>query len=355
MTDSSESDPTGSVSGAGSATVVITNYNYRTYVLDAVRSAQDQTMPCQIIVVDDGSTDGSVRVLENYVAEHPDVQLIAKENGGQASAMNAGWTSATGAVVFFLDGDDRLEPEAAERVTARLAEDPDAVRCQFRLAWIDGDGTPIDGEFPEPERRLPAGDLRSAMTNNPDDIAWQPTSGNAFTAAGLKRFMPIPETGYRISADHYLSNISPLYGPVLAIEEPLGAYRVHGANADHRAAFDIERIRSILVRTYETRQHLVTHGRSLDIGGMPKSADGFRSLTTAGLRLISFRYQGPGGGLHPFHEDTRGELIRRGVGAALRRREFALPKRVAAVAWILALAVVPRKLVPTIATRALTR
>ena len=337
------------------ATVVVTNYNYDQYVIEAVQSARDQTVDCQVIVVDDGSTDRSLELLEDFVAAYPDVQLLAKENGGQASAMNVGWEAAVGPVVFFLDGDDLLEPDAVERVVGQLATDPSAVRCQFRLRWIDAQGGPLEGQFPEADRQLPAGDFRQAMTVNPDDIAWQPTSGNAFTAAGLNQFMPIPEAGYRISADHYLSNISPLYGPVLAVEAPLGAYRVHGANADHRSDFDTERLRSILIRTAETRQHVIDHGRALNISDMPRSVDGFRSLTTAGLRLISYRRGRSGDGQHPFAADTKLGLVRRGVGAAFGRQDFSLAKRLAATAWVLAVAAAPAKLVPALAARGLTR
>ncbi len=338
------------------ASIVITNHNYSRYIIAAVESALAQSMPTQVIVVDDGSTDGSVALLEAFAAANPEVRLIAKANGGQASALNAGWAAADAPVVFFLDGDDRLDSDAVAEVRYRLGGDAEAVRCQFRLRWIDEWGGAIDGEFPEPERLLPAGDLRVAMTANPDDIAWQPTSGNAFTTDLLRKIMPIPETGYRISADHYLSNISPLYGTVVAIEETLGDYRVHGDNADHRAGFDLDRIRSILVRTYETRQHLVSHGKALDLAGMPDSADGFRSLTTAGLRLISFRCDGvEASGRHPFHEDTLGSLLRRGVRAALTRADFSAARKAAGVAWIVALAAAPRRFVPAIAARALTR
>lgn len=346
------------------ATIVITNYNYEHFVTDAVKSAFGQTVACQVVVVDDGSTDGSQSVLATVVEQHPDLQVITTSNGGQAAAMNVGWAAATADVVLFLDGDDRLHPEAVEAVELVLLHEPTAVRCQFRLQWIDGDGVAIEGGFPEADRLLPSGDLQQCMTVNPDDLGWQPTSGNAFTAGVLKQIMPIPEAGYRISADHYLSNISPLYGPVLGIERNLGDYRVHGKNQDHRAEFDLGRIRSILARTDETRRHLIDHGQRLDLAAMPTSPDDFVSLTTAGMRLISFRL-GEGSATpngtdstvvsHPFPADRRGDLVRVGLRAAMARRDFSPQRRAIAAAWICALAVAPRSTIPRIAEQALTR
>lgn len=345
------------MSGPAVAAIVVTNHNYEAYVAEAVNSALAQTVRCDVIVVDDGSTDNSVQVLTELAAAHPGLRVVLKENGGQGSAINAGWAEVTAPVVLFLDGDDRLGPTAVEQTVAALAADDHAVRCQHRLSWIDGNGHPVNGQFPEPGRRLPAGDLLPALTSNPDDIPWQPTSGNAFTAEVLARLLPMPEPGYRISADHYLSNLSALYGTVVAVEQTLGDYRVHGDNADHRGRFDLERVRSILRRTEETREHLIAHGERLGLAAMPERTDGFRSVTTAGLRLVSYRFGSRGGsaGDHPFPTDRLVPLVRQGVEAAITRPDFSVTRKLGAVAWFAAVAVAPRRLIPAIAGRALQR
>ncbi|MGI9598433.1 MAG: hypothetical protein ACR2QK_19870, partial [Acidimicrobiales bacterium] len=271
-----------------------------------------------------------------------------------------GWTGVTSSIVLFLDGDDMLDPEAMARVVEALADEPKAGRCQFRLRLVDGEGAAIAGGFPEPGRPLPAGDLRDRMASNPDDIAWQPTSGNAFRSTVLRRLLPMPEEPYRISADHYLSNLSALHGRVAAIETELGSYRIHGDNADHRSGFDLGRARDILVRTDETHRLLLDHGTRVG-SAMPDSVDGFTSLTTAGLRLASFRISGRAEAraavdrAHPYPEDRRWSLTRKGLTAARGRTDFSPPRRVAAGAWIALLAVAPRRLVPKIAASALTR
>ncbi|MEM7321500.1 MAG: glycosyltransferase family 2 protein [Actinomycetota bacterium] len=338
------------------ASIVVTNYNYERFLADAVTSAVEQTIPCQVVVVDDGSTDGSAAVLDRLAQSFPELVIIRNRNGGQAAAMNAGWSVATGPIVLFLDADDRLVPTAVARIADRFDGDADVTRCLFRLQWIDADGREIDGSFPAAGQPLPTGDLRQRVLRNPDDIPWQPTSGNAFRRSALARFMPIPEPPYRISADHYLSNLSALTGVVAAIEAPLGHYRVHGENADHRQGFDLTRARSILVRTVETRFQLIAHGAALGLE-TPSEPDSFVSLTNSAMRLASLRgraAQGGGGG-HPIAGDNRWSLIRAGVQAAVSRDDLPPHRRVMAASWIMALGIAPTAVVPRLAALGLTR
>lgn len=331
------------------ASIIVTNYNYARFVVDAVESALAQTRPVEVIVIDDGSTDDSLRVLDPYQGR---ATVITQDNGGQASAFNAGFAASSAPVVLFLDGDDRLHPDAVAVIVDALAGEPDAVRVQFGLDFIDAAGRPRAGSLPEPDRPLPHGDLRAQLGTNPDDIAWQPTSGNAFRSAVLAQLLPMPTEAYRISADHYLSNLSALHGPVLAIETALGSYRVHGDNADHRDEFDLTRGRDILRRTRITHRHLIEQGRALGVA-MPESPDGFRSLSHAALRLASFRAGPPAE--HPIEGDGWWSALRAGLAAARGRADLSTPRRAAAVGWIMALALAPRPAVPRVAAMGLTR
>src|SRR5881275_3713644 len=95
------------------ASVVVNNHNYERFVADAVESALGQTYPeTEVVVVDDGSTDGSRDILEQF---RGDVELILKPNAGQRSAFNAGFERTSGDFVCFLDADDTLDPTAIER------------------------------------------------------------------------------------------------------------------------------------------------------------------------------------------------------------------------------------------------
>lgn len=103
--------------------VVIAAYNCESTVESAVRSALDQTEPSrEVIVVDDGSVDGTATVVESIADDS--VRLIRQENRGSAGARNAGAAASTGRFVAFLDGDDLWLPtylEAAGRALSSAA------------------------------------------------------------------------------------------------------------------------------------------------------------------------------------------------------------------------------------------
>src|SRR5581483_9535800 len=139
---------------------------------------------------------------------------------GQAAAMNAGCARASGRCVMFLDADDVLVPGACARALAALDADLGVGHVHFPMQVVDGEGIPTGATVPDDPRRLPAGDLVDALRDHPDDIPWQPTSGNAYRATTLATLLPIPEAPYRISADHYLNNLSALAGRVAVVPEP---------------------------------------------------------------------------------------------------------------------------------------
>src|SRR5436305_907491 len=90
---------------------LINNYNYAHFVGDAVDSALAQTVAFdEIIVVDDGSTDGSMELLTRRYGREDRVRVIRKPNGGQLSSFNEGFLGSSGDLLFFLDADDVYQP-----------------------------------------------------------------------------------------------------------------------------------------------------------------------------------------------------------------------------------------------------
>ncbi|MFJ8631384.1 glycosyltransferase family 2 protein [Streptomyces sp. NPDC093568] len=104
-------------------TVIIGAYEAMPYLVECLASVEAQTIDperIEVIAVDDGSTDGTGECLEEFAARVPmQVTVIRQENsGGPSGPRNVGLGKATGRYVFFLDADDRLGPEALERMVA---------------------------------------------------------------------------------------------------------------------------------------------------------------------------------------------------------------------------------------------
>lgn len=95
--------------------VVVPVYKVEAYLNRCVDSVLAQTLKdLEIILVDDGSPDNCPQICDNYTQIDARIQVIHKENGGLASARNAGMKIATGKWLFFLDSDDWLEPDGLE-------------------------------------------------------------------------------------------------------------------------------------------------------------------------------------------------------------------------------------------------
>ena len=108
---------------SNSVSIIIPCYNAERYVTEAVESALSQTMQVTVIVVDDGSTDKSRSILEEYSDR---IVLISKENGGVSSARNVGIDHSTSDYIIFLDADDILIPTSAEDHLRIATEHPTA-------------------------------------------------------------------------------------------------------------------------------------------------------------------------------------------------------------------------------------
>ena len=95
--------------------IIIPVYNVERYLRDCLNSVLGQTChEWEAICVNDGSTDGSKFILEEYAAEDPRIKVITKNNGGLSSARNVGLERAEGDYILFLDSDDWLEGRALE-------------------------------------------------------------------------------------------------------------------------------------------------------------------------------------------------------------------------------------------------
>ena len=96
--------------------VIIPVYNVEKYLGECLDSVLRQTLEdIEIICVDDGSTDGSAKMLAEYAAKDPRIRIITQANAGLSAARNVGMDAATGKYIYFLDSDDYIKDDAMEK------------------------------------------------------------------------------------------------------------------------------------------------------------------------------------------------------------------------------------------------
>ena len=117
--------------GEPQVSVIIPVYNVAQYLRQCLDSVTGQTLSdIEIICVNDGSTDGSPAILEEYREKDGRITVISRENGGVSAARNCGMAHARGKYVYFLDSDDFIDPQALENLV-RLAEEKAADGVHF--------------------------------------------------------------------------------------------------------------------------------------------------------------------------------------------------------------------------------
>lgn len=141
--------------------IIVPVYQVEDYLGECLESVLNQTYSdYEVILVDDGSPDGSGAICDGYAERDPRFSVIHKENGGLSSARNAGLEAARGDYVYFLDSDDIISPRLLETVIPRMEAGADQVIFQYLRMKDDGttyrDRENLCGTYllPEPKDRL---------------------------------------------------------------------------------------------------------------------------------------------------------------------------------------------------------
>lgn len=213
--------------------VILPLYNGARYVAAAVRSIVAQTLlPAQLVVIDDGSTDGGVEVVLGMDLPFP-LTVVTQRNQGQSAARNAGIAVATGELLAFIDQDDQWRRAHLETLVPLLAEDAEVGWVYSDFDEVDGEGRTITHSFirevgiPQPKNSLVAcvsGDLMAlpsasvlrraavvevggfdpALRGYEDDDLFV----RMFTAGWDHRFVPVATTRYRVHVGGSSSDLS---------------------------------------------------------------------------------------------------------------------------------------------------
>lgn len=119
--------------------IIVAVYNIEKYIAKCITSIQNQTYQnLQIILVDDGSTDTSGQICDDFAKQDKRIQVIHRQNGGLSAARNTGMEVAVGDYITFVDGDDWIEPAMYESMASEaVLHHADLVACRYRCIYRD--------------------------------------------------------------------------------------------------------------------------------------------------------------------------------------------------------------------------
>jgi len=196
--------------------VIIPAYNAERYIAETLRSVFDQTYRnYEVIAVDDGSKDGTLRLLQSYA---PKIKVYSKSNGGPASARNAAIKNSDGELIAFLDSDDLWFQDKLEAQVRFLCENP-AVGLTYSEALMVG-------------HEGGAGERKIGYTESPSFCKllygdFIPNSTVMIRRSCVERIGLLDESKELIAAEdyEYWLRIAKLF-PIAGIPRPLAYYRV---------------------------------------------------------------------------------------------------------------------------------
>lgn len=215
---------------ASGVSVIVTNHNYRQYVVETVESALGQTRsPSEIVVVDDGSTDGSPDLLQSAFGGNPLVRLVRTANRGQLAALAEGVGRSGGNVVCFLDADDRWDPDYLAALSDHYARTDAADVVYSNLRYFgdrEGLWNNLDGDRDH--------GLSALLTWMRHVYLGAPTSAISMRRTLALRILELPAAFFplwKTRADDCLTLGASLLGArKYFLARPYVGYRVHGGN-----------------------------------------------------------------------------------------------------------------------------
>jgi glycosyltransferase involved in cell wall biosynthesis len=131
--------------------LIVAAYNIEDYIERCIESLLNQTFTdIEIVIVNDGSTDGTLDKIKNVIKNDNRVKLIDKENEGVVEARRTGFINSTGDYILFIDGDDWLDVRTCQKCYEKLLEDNyDIVYYGYYMAYDDGKNIKVDIDVKE--------------------------------------------------------------------------------------------------------------------------------------------------------------------------------------------------------------
>ena len=205
-----------------SVAVVVATYNGATYLLAQLESIALQThKPAQIIIVDDASSDDTVRIANKFATEHPNVLVVQNETRlGYIKNFEKGMLLATASYVALSDQDDIWVPHKLETLLANIGGQ--------MLAYSDSELIDAEGQLLNQKMSTIKNQLAYHTPIMYAIGAWAPGHAMLFKKELIEKAAPFPTL---VTHDFWLGFVATCYGTVVYVNEPLVHYRQHAQNA----------------------------------------------------------------------------------------------------------------------------
>lgn len=208
--------------------IIICNYNYGAFIRNAIESALNQTYSnIEVIVVDDGSTDNSREIINDYVDK---IVSLFKENGGQASAFNEGFAASRGDIICLLDSDDTFDVHKVTEVVKVFENHQEAAWCFHSLREVELKTNQVL-KISSPGHPSRIVDLQEAINKKGERPVFAPaTSACSFKRSLLEQIFPLPKAASIEINDNYIKFASVALSQGFYLNEALSTQGIHAHN-----------------------------------------------------------------------------------------------------------------------------
>jgi glycosyltransferase involved in cell wall biosynthesis len=229
--------------------VVMPVYNCQRYLAEAMESVLAQTLgDFELIVVDDGSTDDSKKIVERYAAKDGRIQLISRPNTGIVGALNDGLGAARAPYLARMDGDDIALSQRFEKQFQYMESHPDCCLVGSRVILIDADGDPIrEWVYEETHEAIDSAHLIGG---------WPVVHPTVMMRTQMVRDLGGYREEFKWLEDLDLFLRLAEHGRLANLPEPLLKYRKHQGSVCHLKQEEQYRVRQLLYRDTHQRRGL---------------------------------------------------------------------------------------------------
>ena len=229
--------------------IIIPVFNVQDYLDDCVSSAVNQTWErIEILLIDDGSSDSSGTICDNWQKKDSRVRVIHRENSGVSSSRNWGIHNSLGSYILFLDADDYLAPQAVEKLYLSIESTDSSLSIGSNTCFFEGTDIEYFNRLPE-TKTMSGEEFSQGMYSWQNQYAW----GKLFSRDAI-----IPEAGEEVlfredlcfSEDiEWLARVLVQTKMISCVSEPLYYYRIGrsgSATTEIRRTYNERYITSVL-------------------------------------------------------------------------------------------------------------